>query len=204
MTHFDLFLEVLRERLAPPHDLPIRAIRPGSMNGAPQAAVTILLREAPKDAEMLIIKRAERAGDPWSGHLALPGGRADAGDANLMATAARETWEEVGINLEAGPLEGGHFVGALPLLDTRNPRLPDLEIRPFVAVAPERAAARLSEEVAALYWVSVAGLRRDGASIEYKFKDGDLILKRPAYPSAGGPIWGITERILTSFLSFLD
>jgi 8-oxo-dGTP pyrophosphatase MutT (NUDIX family) len=197
MSDFDQLLEGLRQRLATPHDLPVR------VGGVAQAAVTILLREAASDAELLIIKRTERAGDPWSGHLALPGGRADATDADLMATAARETREEIGIVLSDG------FLGALPVLDTRNPRLPELEIQPFVAVAPA-ADARLSAEVAAVYWVSLAQLRRTGTSIQYQFKDGDLLLRRPAYPaypaypSAGGPIWGITERILTRFLTLLD
>ncbi len=194
MNDFDRLLRHLSERLASPHDLPVRT------DGTPQAAVTIILREIRNDAEMLIIKRAEREGDPWSGQLALPGGRADETDADLMVTAARETQEEIGINL----FEGGRFIGALPIIDTRNPRLPDLDIQPFVAMAPAASSVRLSGEVAAIYWVSINQLRRDGASIEYRFQHGDLILKRPAYPSAGGPIWGITERILTSFLTLLN
>ncbi len=194
MNDFDLLLRHLSERLASPHGLPVRT------DGTPQAAVTIILREIRNDAEMLIIKRAECEGDPWSGHLALPGGRVDAADVDLMATAARETQEEIGINL----FEGGLFIGALPIINIRNPRLPDLDILPFVAIAPAASSVRLNGEVAAIYWVSINQLRRDGASIEYRFKHDDLILKRPAYPSAGGLIWGITERILTSFLSLLD
>ena len=194
MNDFDLLLRHLSERLASPHGLPVRT------DGTPQAAVTIILREIRNDAEMLIIKRAECEGDPWSGHLALPGGRVDAADVDLMATAARETQEEIGINL----FEGGLFIGALPIINIRNPRLPDLDILPFVAIAPAASSVRLNGEVAAIYWVSINQLRRDGASIEYRFKHDDLIFRRPAYPSAGGLIWGITERILTSFLSLLD
>lgn len=54
--------------------------------------------EIPK-LEVLLIQRAPRAGDPWSAHLALPGGRRDEDDVDDIATARRETLEEIGINL---------------------------------------------------------------------------------------------------------
>src|SRR5450432_2248558 len=66
--------------------------------GRPQAAVALLLVPGPD--RLLLSRRAERAGDPWSGHLALPGGRYDAGDVDLLATAIRETEEETGVRLE--------------------------------------------------------------------------------------------------------
>jgi 8-oxo-dGTP pyrophosphatase MutT (NUDIX family) len=194
MNPFEQTLRRLEARLTPLANLRV------AIDRVPQAAVTIILREAREGVELLIIKRAEREGDPWSGHLALPGGRADATDRNLLATAARETQEEIGVNL----LDGGRFLGRLPLVDTRNARLPDLEITPFVALAPPDFSVRLNGEVHSTFWVSIDALKRDGASIEYRFQHGDLILKRPAYPSEGGPIWGITERIITSFLSHLD
>ena len=194
MDPFEQTLRQLEARLTPAGNLRI------AIDRAPQAAVTIILREAIEGAELLIIKRAEREGDPWSGHLALPGGRADATDHDLLATAVRETHEEIGVRL----LDGGRFLGCLPLVDTRNPLLPNLEITPFVALAPSNLAMQLNGEIHSTFWVSIGALKRDGASIEYRFQHGDLILKRPAYPSEGGPIWGITERIITSFLSLLD
>src|SRR5262249_61528888 len=97
-------------RLAPPRRIPIERDR------VPQAAVSLILSEAQGSAQALIIKRAERPGDHWSGHLALPGGRAQDEDADLIATAARETYEEVGIDL----LEGGEFIGRLEILTPTN------------------------------------------------------------------------------------
>jgi 8-oxo-dGTP pyrophosphatase MutT (NUDIX family) len=166
----------------------------------PQAAVSLILREVEGAAQALIIKRAEHPGDHWSGHLALPGGRAQAEDTDLIATATRETYEEVGINL----LDGGEFIGQLDLLVPSNPRLPRLEITPFVAIAPSDFTLRLNGEVARAFWVSIADLRREGRSSFFSMRVGDVIKKWPAYPSEGGPIWGITERILTNFLSLLD
>ena len=184
----------LEQRLAAPRHILIEPER------VPQAAVSLILRDAQGSAQALIIKRAERPGDHWSGHLALPGGRAQVDDADLIATAARETYEEVGIDLH----DGGGFIGQLDMLATTNPRLPRLEITPFVAIAPPGFTLNLSDEVARAFWVSVAGIKRDGPSIHFSMRVGDAINKWPAYPSEGGPIWGITERILTNFLTLLD
>lgn len=194
MNDFEVIRRRLDERLAPPRRLPIEPER------IAQAAVSLILREAHGLTEALIIKRAERPGDHWSGHLALPGGRAQIEDKDLIATAARETYEEIGVNL----LDGGEFIGLLDLLVPTNPRLPPLEIAPFVAVAPPEFTLNLNSEVARAFWVSIADLKREGRSSFFSMRLGDVINKWPAYPSEGGPIWGITERILTNFLSLLD
>ena len=194
MSELNLIRQMLAERLSPPQALPIEAAR------IAQAAVTIILRETQSTAELLIIKRAEHPHDPWSGHLALPGGRADATDAHLLATAARETLEEIGLDLHTG----GAFIGVLPVFAPHNPRLPQLEIAPFVALAPPTFALTLSDEVADVFWVPVGPLKRNGHTDHYAMRFGEIVRKWPAYPSAGGPIWGITERILTSFLALLD
>jgi len=182
-------------RLTPPHSLKIAPER------VPQAAVTLILHSEAGSAIFLLIKRAERAGDHWSGHLALPGGSVDPmGDTDLVATAVRETREEIGIDL----LNGGRFIGQLPLIKPNNPRLPEIEITPFVVVAPSSFSIQLSAEVDSALWVSVGRLKREGRSSEYQMNLGSAINRWPAYPSEAGPIWGITERILTSFLNLLD
>lgn len=193
MNSFDQTLRRLEARLAPMRELEFFAA------ARPQAAVALLLRDNAGDAEMLIIKRAERIGDPWSGHLALPGGRADPCDQDLAATATRETMEEIGLDL----LREGRFLGRLPVIETNNPRLPELDITPFVAMIHPLSSPQLSPEVAAIYWVSVNRLLLEGPSAQFKFSAGDVIYKRPAYQSDGGLIWGITERILTNLLSLL-
>ena len=194
MNDFEIIRRKLDRRLAAPRHIPIEPER------VPQAAVALILREAQGSAQALIIKRAERPGDHWSGHLALPGGRAQDEDEDLIATAARETYEEVGIDL----LDGGEFIGQLEILAPTNWRLPRLEITPFVAVAPPRFALNLNGEVASAFWLSIADLKREGRSSFFSTPLDGVINKWPAYPSEGGPIWGITERILTNFLALLD
>lgn len=196
MTDFELIRRQLAERLTPPHKLLIEPER------IRQAAVTLILREERGVAEALIIKRAEFEGDPWSGHLALPGGRAEPDDEDLLITAARETREEIGVDLLA---DGSRqrFIGQLPLLAPKNPGLPRLEITPLVALAPPNLTMELSGEVDSAFWVPVAQLKDAGHSAEYHLSFGQIIKKWPAYPTEGGLVWGITERILTSFLELL-
>ncbi|MFN7929761.1 MAG: CoA pyrophosphatase [Blastocatellia bacterium] len=194
MTAFQSLCQQITTQSLPLHPAPLELER------VRQAAVTVLLREREGAAELLIIKRAERENDHWSGHLALPGGRADITDANLITTAARETWEEVGICLT----EATDFLGRLPTMVPGNPRLPQIEIAPFIAVAPSDATLQLNGEVATAFWLPLSELQTKGLSDVYRFPYGATILKYPAYPSLHGPIWGITQRILTDFLQLLS
>lgn len=191
---FAALLQRLQGRLLQLERLSIESAR------VAQAAVTVILRPAADEAQALIIKRAEHPRDPWSGHLALPGGRVDASDADLLATAARETLEEIGLDLFAG----GAFLGRLPKLKPQSPRLPQIEITPFVALAPPEINLQFSAEVADAFWISLHGLHRTGMSSRFTLEIEGSEHSWPAYPSPGGPIWGITGRILNDFLALFD
>ena len=188
---FHAVLQRLQPRLLQLESLQIEAAR------IAQAAVTLILRDEQSEPQALIIKRAEHPRDPWSGHLALPGGRAEASDADLLATAARETREEIGLHVES-------FIGRLPKLTPKNPRLPQIEITPFVALAPPDVAMQLSDEVADAFWVSLPRLKHAGMSSQFTLTMDGVERAWPAYPSSRGPIWGITGRILTDFLNLFD
>jgi len=74
--------------------------------GEAHASVAIVFREGPESIEVLLIERAEREGDPWSGHMAFPGGRLEDHDDSSRSTARRETFEEVGIELASAEYLG--------------------------------------------------------------------------------------------------
>jgi 8-oxo-dGTP pyrophosphatase MutT (NUDIX family) len=163
------------------------------------AAVALVLLEGPQGLEILLIKRAERGDDPWSGQMALPGGRYDAGDADLQATAVRETREETGVDLSAA-----ERLGALDDLHPRTSVLPPVVVRPFVFALTHRADLVPSDEVQRAFWLplgrlSEPGVRRD---VTLTLRGGTLTL--PAYSVDGELIWGMTERIITPFVDLVS
>ena len=87
--------------------------------------------------------------------MALPGGRRDPEDDDLLATAIRETSEEVGISISRDRL-----VGALPDVVPRTPTLPPIAVRPFLLAVPSHPTLRLNPEVAAATWVDLEELVR--------------------------------------------
>jgi 8-oxo-dGTP pyrophosphatase MutT (NUDIX family) len=101
-----------------------------------EAAVGLIVR--PRDAlEVLLIRRAELAGDPWSGHVALPGGRRAPDDPQLLDPACRETEEEVGVPQR----RIGTFIGALDEVAPSSPLLPPIVVAPFVLAVPPDTTA---------------------------------------------------------------
>lgn len=161
-----------------------------------QAAVALVLR-AREPLELLLIKRATSERDPWSGHVALPGGRRDQDDADLLATARRETLEETGVDLAAL----GRPLGRLEVVAPSSPRLPKLTISPFVFGVPDGAEARVaSREVERVFWVSVAELREPGARSEVEIPLPGGPRSFPSFHVRGEHVWGLTYRILERFL----
>jgi 8-oxo-dGTP pyrophosphatase MutT (NUDIX family) len=174
--------------------------------GAPAsscAAVTLFLRPdgSGDSAEVLFIKRAQRLGDPWSGHLALPGGRAEAGDATFLDAAIREAVEEVEIDVR----DGGRPIGWLPPFKPLSARIPSITVMPLVALAPEGAIPHPQpEEVETAFWMSLDALRDGGTSGHVRREIEGTAREFPAYPSPHGPIWGITERIVSGFIALIS
>jgi 8-oxo-dGTP pyrophosphatase MutT (NUDIX family) len=161
-----------------------------------EAAVALIMRPLDDtDAELLLIRRAMRAGDPWSGQIGLPGGRFEPADASLEHTAVRETVEEVGLDLRAL----GRVIGQLDDLRPRTPVLPPIIVRPFVAVLERAGDLVLSEEVAEARWVRLTELFAPGMKAETTVHVRDLRMRVTAYRHGDFTIWGMTERILSTF-----
>lgn len=161
-----------------------------------EAAVALLLRPA-QSVELLLIRRALLPGDPWSGHVALPGGRRSPADSDLLGTACRETEEEVGVPVP----RVGTFIGALDELAPVTPVLPPIAIAPFVlAVPPDTRAVPNPREVQAAVWVPIEALR---AATSLSQVEVDLPPGRrnfPCFVYEDLTIWGLTFRILQQFL----
>lgn len=157
------------------------------------AVALVLVPDLDGDVALLFIRRSEHPADPWSGQIALPGGRRDGADPDLLATAMRETVEETGIRLEHR-----HLVGELDDLSPVSPHLPPIVVRPFVFAVPSVPEIRLSGEVAESLWVPRSQLleRRTEETVTAR----DLTLVMPGYRVGPHFVWGMTERIVTPFL----
>ena len=157
----------------------------------PSAAVAILHAGAP-EASVLLMRRAHRKGDPWSGHWSFPGGRIEASDADLLATALRELREECGIALERDQLSerladdwAGRVIGN------------HVMVAQFVFKIPEQLPTTLDrKEAAEAVWMPMStvfdlSLHRvreiPGVPRERRF---------PAFDLMGTPVWGFTYRVL--------
>ena len=174
--------------------LPDRFPDPGEVRR--RAAVAVIA--GPHD-ELLFIRRSEREGDPWSGHMAFPGGGEEATDADLRATAARETWEEVGVDLGAG-----RFLGALPPL--LSPRLlPDkaFGIHPYLWTLPVWPAFSPSEEVASIHPLSLRRIAAGEGRGTFRYKGYGMELDMPCLRLDDTFIWGLTLRILDDLVARL-
>ena len=161
-----------------------------------RAAVALIVR-GHVDLEVLLIKRARREGDPWSGHMALPGGRRDPTDPSLLHTAVRETREETGVDLD----ELGAHLGRLDEVRPHSLRLPRISVTPHVFGAPAETSARMaSAEVEAVHWVPLAVLRHPSTlgEVEIPLPEGSRSF--PCLHVADVVVWGLTYRVLDDFL----
>ena len=145
---------------------------------------------------VLLIRRAERADDPWSGHWSFPGGRREPEDPDLMHTALRELEEECGIRLGRN-----HFETALP------PTLAGRRVGRFMLVAPFlfRVAAELPvvlhppEAVEAL-WTPLEILRDPARHAVQCVPGLPKEMQFPAIELNGVPLWGFTYRLIADWL----
>jgi 8-oxo-dGTP pyrophosphatase MutT (NUDIX family) len=172
-----------------------------SDDSARRAAVALIFRAAPDGgAELLFIKRAEYPGDPWSGQVAFPGGREEAGDATLAQTAIRETREETGLDLQ----RDATIIGRLDDLRPQTVRLPAIIVRPYVALLRRVDEMLLSDEVALAFWVPLAALKQSDSWRETQVFARGIQFNRRAFHHEGHVIWGMTERILGQLLAILQ
>jgi 8-oxo-dGTP pyrophosphatase MutT (NUDIX family) len=186
-----LLLHALDLALAPRHRLVSRTTAPS------RAAVAVLLRSTPDGPEVLFIHRSEHPSDPWSGHMAFPGGRLDPTDPNEQAAAERETSEEIGLLLS----EDARLLGRLDEIQarTREGRLP-LAIAPFVYELDTKRLPRLSDEVQSILWVPLPELyaARNRAALSYPIAGKTYSL--PSIRFQERVIWGLTLRIVGDLL----
>lgn len=167
----------------------VQTHRPKLAAGDPWAATALVLGEGRAGTSLLMIRRLEREGDPWSGDMALPGGKVDPGDESVEAAAARETAEEVGV-----------------VLPPPEARLDDVSGNRFhrpvatVLFAVEGTPPLVPEpgEVAEAVWLPLERLTHPDSRTWHRYNG---IVPFRSITVDDYMIWGLTHRILTQFFA---
>lgn len=182
-------LDELRARLA------ARSLEPlVAPAGEKRAAVGAILRNGADGPEILLIKRADKEGDPWSGQMAFPGGRHEPADADLVQTVQRETLEEVGIDLRRqgellARLEDVHAVA--------RGRHVGLVIAPYVFEVRGDVELVTNAEVAEALWAPIVPLWSGAAATMWPYVHEGQRLEFPGFQVGHHVVWGLTYRMLS-------
>ena len=167
----------------------------------PRAAVALILQLREGQLGVLMIRRSEREGDPWSGQMAFPSGRMEPEDSNGLETARRETEEEIGLHL--GVQEP--CLGRLSELSARRRLISSrLVVSPYVFHLQRSVNFHPDPgEVAEVVWVPLEFLL-DGANREEMTWDrGSVKLRLPCYFYEGRRIWGMSLAMLDELMDLV-
>jgi 8-oxo-dGTP pyrophosphatase MutT (NUDIX family) len=179
-------LERLMARIGP--------IPPEPNVASKRAAVACVLHDLPTGPHVLLMKRAERAGDPWSGHISLPGGGYQATDPDLLATAIRETREELGIELDSARL-----LGNLKPLHPRTSGPSGIEVTPYVFVSEHALEPVCGPEALSAFWLPLEVAASGALDGSHQYPNSPMVF--PSWNYEGHVIWGLTWRILGDLLA---
>lgn len=169
-----------------------------------RAAVAVILRQEPPGSdgwELLFILRASHDKDPWSGHMAFPGGRVDDGDATSLVAARRETMEEVGLNLR----RDARLLGSLDDVHaSAGGKVLPMAISPYVFLLTEEVDPRPNEEVEEVHWIPVSELRdpANRSTTPYTLRGTHFDL--PCFRVRERVIWGLTYQMLIKLFVVLE
>ena len=168
-------------------------------DGTTRAAVILLLRAGVAEPEALFVVRASHENDPWSGHVALPGGRWEPDDADLRETAIRELSEETGLELGRR-----HILGRLDELHPVSRHIPRIAITPFVAWRASVPEVERTVEIDGHFWAPISELRAPTRRGSLAFERDGEELTFPTIEYAGHAGWGLTYSIVNNFLALSE
>ena len=165
--------------------------------GMAAAAVLILLYERDGEPHVLFTRRTEDV-EHHKGEVSFPGGASENEDPDLMTTALRETFEEVGVRPEEVEV-----IGQLDELIT----ISNFKVTPYVGVLAVGRPYRFvphEREVAEVVEVPLRHLL-DDRHVEMEFRQWQgRPVRLPAYIYDGHRIWGATAKMLQHLLSILS
>jgi 8-oxo-dGTP pyrophosphatase MutT (NUDIX family) len=174
-----------------------------------RAAVAVVARPGESGDELLFIRRAEHPQDPWSGHMAFPGGMVDPGDVDPLAAARRETREELALDLDRDAALLGRLSDVRPL-----------SLRASLAITPFVFALRSSgadggvgggpqlvlddREVQEALWIPWSFFADRGNRSTFFWARNGVPVPTPCYRfSDERVVWGLTLRMVDELLELV-
>ena len=171
----------------------VARLQPRTLRGnRREAGVLVAVTDNPRDPELILTQRATRM-NSHAGEVALPGGKRDPEDPDLLATALREAEEE--IDLPAGAVR---VVGPLSQVVSKH----GLLVTPFLGVVPAAIALQPNpDEIHSLFRVPLRFFLEDRRhhTDRIRFKRQDLYV--PSYHYRGYVIWGLTAYVIVELLN---
>ena len=161
-----------------------------------EAVVAILLWDEPeRGLQILLVQRAEREGDPWSGQIGLPGGRVKLGVESPQAALYREVEEEVGIDLKEVGIELGRLSVGHPM------RRMEMRVQPWVYGLRTKPKVSIGSEIAGSFWVNLRELPSKVKMTEITIRNQPISVE--SFAVEGKVVWGFTYRVLTELIPIL-
>ena len=158
----------------------------------PQAGVLVALTDDPLEPEVVLTRRASRLSS-HAGEVAFPGGKRDPEDVSLLATALRETHEEIGL-----PPEQVRVIGPLGQVISKHGFL----VAPYVGVVPHQAPLTPNDdELESLFKVPLSFLLDARQFQLERLSYEDRVIHMPRYDFQDYVIWGLTAYVLVEMLN---
>ncbi|PIP95538.1 MAG: hypothetical protein COW00_11540 [Bdellovibrio sp. CG12_big_fil_rev_8_21_14_0_65_39_13] len=169
-----------------------------------QASVSIIISQQDSEFKILFIKRVTHPLDPWSGHMAFPGGHLDIGSENSLEAAMREAREEVGLNL----CQFGEYLGSLDDFQVHFKGVPQsFIIYPHVFFLNPEAVNQVvpdESEVASYFWINLDHFNQSQNMKPYHYQIGNQVVELPSFEFQEEFIWGITYMIMMDLFQKLE
>lgn len=171
----------------------VRQYRPAPLDQAlPEASVLVPVTEYPHRPELILTRRALTM-NSHAGEVAFPGGKRDPGDPDLLATALRESEEEVGL-----PPAQVQVLGQLAQLRSRA----GIKVTPWVGlVPPDVPLAPNPSELDSIFRVPLAFFAEQRPQLDHPVRWQGHEYLMPTWRWEGQVIWGLTAYIIVDLVN---
>lgn len=167
-----------------------------------RCGVVLLIAESGLDKKapgpaILMMRRAERIGDPWSGDVSFPGGKQDSFDASTRAAALRELQEETGFMADGQTTPIGRLSDRLT---REHGRRRPMTVSPYVYRTEKAVHLVPGAEAASLVWVPLSFFTDPDRKTRKTWRVGGLPLPAPAIDIGGPILWGLSLMIVNELM----